>query len=431
MHRIAGLFVFALLAAGLGGSARESVAVAKTPPHATAVLAIVEAYNGSKLVWLDPATLRPLAKRSVALPGGAWSPIFSPAGRYVALGGPGSVGVRVVDVRRMKPVTQVSRRGSHRRLTPLAWPERHRLLVLDSPQDARGATEALLSVDPFERRLVGRTVRASSARAWRAWAPAGRELVVLSEPADGMGVVRIVVFGLDGGVLRAKDVGIAAGLLPEHGQGSVPHARFASPALAVDADGRRAFVVDPRTMAQVDLGTLDISYAQLGEPRSLASRLFSWLEPTAHAKFLSGYSRHATWLGDDLLVVTGSAYEGGRSVAAGLQIVDTTGGSVRMLDPRAAAHRFSQGILLAFGGSRDGATSAWTGMGLSAFTPDGARLWSTLGDEPVQHVDATGGYAYVPTPEEAFPRGVRIIDLETGRVVRTVRGEMPFFVVRD
>jgi hypothetical protein len=428
MRRVAVVLACVLVAAGLAGSAREGVAVAQTPSKAQAVLALVEAYNGSRLVWLDPATLRPLPRRSVSLPGGAWRPVFSPKGRYVAFGGPGSVGIRVVDVPRMKIVARLARGASHRRVTPLAWPERRSLLVLDEPQDAHGAPDALLAVDPVERRIVGRTVRASSAKEWGTWAPAGRELVVLSQPSEDMGVVRLVVFGPGGGILRAKDVGIVAGVLPQHGDGTVPRGRTASPALALDIAGRRAFVVDPQTVARIDLGLLEISYKQLTEPRSLASRLLSWLEPAAQAKFLSGYSRHATFLDDDALAVTGSTYDGASATPTGLQLVDATTGAVRTLEPRASGHRFTRGILLAYGATRDPATSVAAGMGLAAFSRSGERLWSALGGEAVWGVEAAGGYAYVVTPEGQFPSGVRVIDLGTGDVVRTVRGAMPYFV---
>lgn len=432
MRRVAVVFAFTLVAVGLGGSARESAAVIQTPSKASAVLALVEVYNGSQLVWLDPATLRPLVKESVPLPGGAWSPVFSPAGRYVALGGPGSAGIRIVDLRRMKLTARVAaRRYSNRRLVPVAWPDRRRLLVLDSPQDAQGETDALLAIDPVERRVVGRTVRASSAKVWRAWAPAGRELVALSQPTEGMGVVRLVVFGPGGGILRATDVGIVAGVGEDHGGNGPPRARVASPALAVDPAGRRAFVIDPLTVAQVDLDTLETSYARLAGSRSFASRFLAWLDPAAHAKLVSGFSRQATWLGDGSLAVSGASYEGTRSTPSGLQLVDTQTGAVRTPESRASSHRYSQGLLLAFGAGRDAQTNVWAGMGLAAFNPDGTKLWSALDEEPVGWVETACGYAYVPTPEEAFPQGVRVIDLATGSVIRTVRRQLPTFLARS
>jgi hypothetical protein len=102
----------------------------------------------------------------------------------------------------------------------------------------------------------------------------------------------------------------------------------------------------------------------------------------------------------------------------------------RTLEPRASGHVAAGDLLLAFGAGRDGETQSETGMGLSAFTLDGTRLWSTLTEEPVWLAETAGGYAYVPTPATTFPSGVRVIDLTTGDVLRTVRGELPVFVDR-
>lgn len=431
MRRVAGLFVFVLLAAGVSGSTRESVAVAKPPSHATAVLALVEAYNGSRLAWLDPATLRPLARRSVRLPGGAWEPVRSPTGRYLALGGPGTVGVRIVDLRRMKLTARVGRSSSHRRLTPLAWPDPRRLLLLDSAQSSQTAPDALVVIDPVTGRVVSRTNRSSPARAFTTWVPVGRRLVALSRPLQGMARVRLEIHGAEGAILRAADVDILAGSVVEDGDEREPRMRVANPAFAVDSAGNRAFVVSPASIAEVDLETLEATLSQLGEPRSLMSRIHAWLEPEAEAKLVTGWSRQATSLGGGVLAVSGSAHEAPGSTPAGLQLVDTRTGSTRMLESRATSHNFVQGVLLAFGAGRDAATEASTGMGLAAFDRDGKQLWTALGDEPVWWVEAAGGYAYVVTPQEQFPSGVRVIDLATGAVVRTVRGNLPYFVRSD
>jgi hypothetical protein len=176
---------------------------------------------------------------------------------------------------------------------------------------------------------------------------------------------------------------------------------------------------------------LDTSYAQISESRSLLSRILGWIEPAAQAKFLAGFSRQATWLGEGQLAVSGAQYTGARSTPAGLQLVDADTGAARSLEPRASAHAVAQGLVLAFGAAQDEQTQSATGMGVAAFTLDGARLWSALTDEPVWLAESAGGYAYAPTPQTAFPSGVRVIDLATGEVLRTVRGEMPSFVDRD
>jgi hypothetical protein len=426
MRRVAGVIAFVLVLLGLGGSSTGSGSVLQVPAKSAAELAIVAAYNGSRLAWLDPATLRPLKRASVALPGGAWSPVRSPAGQYVALGGVGSTGVRIVDVGRMKLTAQVARRSSQRYLRPLAWPTPRRLLVLDYAQNAQGAPEALLAIDPVSKKVVGRTVRASVAYAWTEWASAGQRLVLLSEPTDRLGRARLVVFGPEAGILRTGDVGIAG-----HWPDGPPQSQFAAPGLAVDPTGRSAYVVELQGVTRVDLETFDTSYAQLSESRSLLSRILGWIEPAAQAKLLAGFSRQATWLGEAQLAVSGAQYTGARSAPAGLQLVDAETGAARTLEPRASGHAVTGGLLLAFGAARDEQAQAETGMGLAAFTLDGTRLWSTLADEPVWLAETAGGYAYVPTPATTFPAGVRVVDLATGRALRTVRGELPAFVDRD
>jgi len=422
MRRVAGVLAFALLVIGLGGSSAESVAVAQTPPKSAAVLAIVETYNGSRLVWLDPLTLRPLERKAVQLPGGAWSPVYSPAGRYLALGGLSSIGIRIVDLRHMRVTARIAAgRYSNRRLVPLAWSDPRRLLVLDSPQDALGARQRLLVIDPVARR----TVAQHPAEGWSTWAHAGRKLVVLMGSGTESDPVRVAVLGPGGGVLGTVDVRMPA----DEGSGS---RTGALPGFTVDTQDDVAFMVGSETVAQVDLETLEVSYLELSESRSLLARVFAWLEPAAQAKLMHPFfSRQATSLGNGSLAVSGASYESGQSTPSGLQLIDTRTGAVRTLEPRATAHRFSQGLLLAFGAGWDGATNVESGMGVSAFTADGELLWHALDDEPVWLAEMAAGYAYVPTPVESFPPGVRVVDLATGAVIRTVRREMPTFVARD
>lgn len=429
MRRIAALAVLAIAIAGAGASGAESSAPV-TLARSSAVLAIVpaDARDYTRLAWLDPATLKQLPRGSVQLPSGGWSPVLSPARRYVALGGAGTAGIRIVDVRSMKVVARVARQPWNRQVRPLAWLEPRRLLALEYPQSAAGAPEALLAIDPVSKRVLSRTPQRSTGKLWAEWATAKRRLITLIRWNERLAPARLVVFGPGGTMLKTMDVGIVGGVWPE----GPPSERIALPALAADPEGSRAFVVDSQTLAEIDLDTLDVSYARLTEARSLFSRFLGWLEPAANAKLIGGgFSRNATWLGNDRLAVSGTTYASGRARPAGLLLADTPAGSARVLEPLATAQRLSQGVLLAFGAERDPATNVATGMGVSAFTTDGRKLWHALGDEPVWVVETAGGYAYVPTPDDSFPTGVRVLDLETGEVLRTVRGELPTFVAID
>ena len=50
------------------------------------------------------------------------------------------------------------------------------------------------------------------------------------------------------------------------------------------------------------------------------------------------------------------------------------------------------------GGTRDGKAETETGMGVSAYSTAGGKLWHALDEEPVWWLDAAGGYVYVPGP---------------------------------
>jgi hypothetical protein len=203
--------------------------------------------------------------------------------------------------------------------------------------------------------------------------------------------------------------------------------RTASPGVAVDADGRRAFVVGQApVIAEIDLDSLAVTYRELSRPAPFFGRLRAWLEPAAQAKSILGWSRQALWVGNGVLAVAGSDYDRLTSTPSGLEMIDVSSGMTRTLAAGASFGAFSEGILLGGGAASDGATEAQSGMGLAAFTPAGAKLWSTLDGQPVWWAQTAGGYAYVAGPD-AYPPKVRVIDLRTGGV-RMVRGELPFFV---
>jgi hypothetical protein len=419
MRRLAGVLAGALLVVGPGGSSAGSHAVA--PPKTTSVLALVTTYNGSRLAWLDPATLRALKRPSVSIAGGAWSPVFSPSGKQVALGGLGTIGVTIVDVRRMKVAGRVAATPYvNRRLEPILWSTPRRLLVLDSPRDSLGPRQRLLVVDPLSKKTVARYPTGE----WLAWRAAGDRLVVLGRPDPGAQRLLLTTVAASGRLLGAIEIDVA----PDQRMAS----SFSLPGFAADAQRQVAYLVGPETVTQVELESLHVSSIQLGRASSLAARLLGLLEDDAQAKIGHGpsYLRNATPLVDGRLAVSGSTIESMRQSPAGLELVDPRDGTRRTIEIRATAHELTQGLLLAFGTGWDGATQTASGMGISAFTEDGTHLWSSLGAEPVWIVETAGGYAYVPTPELAYPSGTRVIDLATGKVLRTVKRELPTFVTR-
>jgi hypothetical protein len=404
----------ALLLAGLAVALATSVAAAKEPAvvHATAVLAIAGGDAGqAELAWLDPRTLARLKRGAVKLVD-ANGVVYSPNGSKIAVGS-SAFGVRIVDVRRMRRLSTGTGRRLGWHLSPISWPTPRRLLALELHE--RLPSTRLVVIDPSARRVVKRTPLDPP---FSHLEIAGRELIALGSPADGIGPAQVIVVDADGGMRRVSISRIPAGGRTE-GAEDDPTYTLASPGLAVDVAGRKAYVVGQAPLlAEIDLDSLAVTYRDLSSPRSLAAR----------AKVVTGWSRQATWLGDGRLVVTGAEYDRLRSAPAGLQVIDVRSGTTRMLEPRASMAVPSQGLLLAAGGARDGQTEVESGMGLSALSANGEVLWRALGDQVVWWVQTAGGYAYV-VGEESYPKTVRVIDLADGSV-RTLRGQVPFFVTR-
>jgi hypothetical protein len=427
--RLGLLALVALLAvAGLGcsgGETKEPV-VAKASRPDSEVLAIF----GERLASFDPRTLEQVSRESLSLPGGAWSPVFSPTGELVAVGGRGNAGVQIIDPGRLKVVGRLARASAERSLEPLAWADEHRLLALEfawmqGPDVPH--VQDLLVLDPVARRIATR-------RPLHGWATqtarAGSDLVLLVEPAEGIRPARLIVAGA-GGSLRtvALDRVLAGGR--EDFQGDEVRFHFQSSGLAVDpADGRAYVVGAGSLLAEIDLRTLAVSYHELSEPGSLLSRLRDWLDPAAEAKITFGWSREATWLGNGLIAVSGSDYHGLRSAAAGLKLIDVQAGTLRTLEPRASFHRVAEDVLFAAGAESNGETNTETGMGLTAYTLEGQKLWHALADEPVWWLDVAGGYVYIPLAG-SDTTAVRVIELATGQLAGEVKGDMPTFLSKD
>jgi hypothetical protein len=402
----------AVLATAVVGSAGLPVAAAKEPAvtHATAVLAVIGGeIEQPKLVWLNPRTLKRLEHGSVTLED-AHSSVFSPNAAKIAVGS-SAFGVRIVDVRRMKLVSKGTARRFGWDINPVFWPTQRRLLALEWHQ--RLPSTRLVVIDPVARRVVKRTPLDPPLLCWEV---AGRELVAVATPAEGIGPARLVVVDPDGAMRSVSLDRIPAGGRTE-GTEEDPTYRLASPGLAVDPVARRAYVVGQAPLlAEIDLDSLTVTYRELVSSRSLAAR----------TKVVTGWTRQATWLGDGRIAVTGAEYDGLRSTPSGLLVIDARFGTSRLLEPRASMAVVSQDVILAAGTARDGQTDEESGMGIGAFSADGELLWHALGTQPVWWAQTAGGYAYVIGPE-SYPPTVRVIDLATG-AVRTVRGAMPFFV---
>jgi hypothetical protein len=279
------------------GAANPTTRVAPDRPAAkrpATVLAIASAgRSGSELVRLHRGSLKRVRGRRVALgPNpGAWA--FSPDGKRLAIGVERELGVRIVDVPRMRTVTDVKTRNGQ--INAVAWLTPRRIVGVEET--------GLFAIDPVARRLVrsealdqhpvgvGRTTDA---------------LVLLLAPRDEIGAARLALVDAEGRLRSVVLDRIVAGSRhPTEADG--PPGESWRPGLAVDDAGNRAFVVGSGApIAEIDLASLAVRYHDTTRPASLLGRLRDWLEPRAHAKGpVAGGWRTARWLGGGLLAFSG------------------------------------------------------------------------------------------------------------------------------
>ena len=424
----------AIAASGAGGVAGPEARSAPSEVSAPAPkLSQLLGFANGALARIDPQSLRPLPGRRIGVGSGGCAPreggtacwtnppwTVSPNGSRLAVVGQSSASsLRLVDVARMRATANVRVDGGA--IGALAWLAPGRLLAV---QEIAGERQRLLAVDLVRRRVITRQALGGSVQRL---ARSGQELVMLLAPAQAIGVARIAVADHRGEVRFVRLERIVAGskLL---GTGSDHRVDSQRPGFAVEAEGRRAFVVAKNLAAEIDLRTLAVSYHTLQPKPSFLSRLWNWLEPAAAAKQVSGYFREATWLGGDLLAVSGTDTEQGRLRAAGLLILDTRGWSVRMIDDGAMSFEAVGDVLFAMGGSWDASTERTTGIGLVAYGFDGGQRYQLFDGQQVWLALVYGGRAYVGmSGQGAEP--LRVVDLATGQVVGTQQPTLPWLLL--
>jgi hypothetical protein len=382
------------------------------------LLAVVWQQEHASLARLAPDSLEPvsaavvpLGRRITGIGRSAYTWAFSPDGSKVAVGGRLLGGLRIVDV---GPMSLVGRRGLP--LEPLAWLAPRRLLAGEQ-SNQYNAPDTLVTFDPVARRvIVRRALRGAIVRTARA----GERLVLLVGATRRIRPARIVVADQQGRLRTVTLRRIAAGSAVTLG----PHrSRIAYPALAADTQHGRVFVVGAAPLvAEVDLASLRVRYHALSGRAAL--------------KLTSGFARHARWLGNGLLAVSGIDHRtfidaAGReqqvSTPWGLRLIDTRTWGVELVDARASQFAVSPDSLLVSGTQWSSAAQTRTGMGVSAYTLDGKLRFHVLGDALVPWVQAVGGYAYIARDQNV----VHVLDVRSGEFVATVQRPLPHLLVND
>lgn len=408
---VAGAAAF-LAGSGAAGEAtpRAHVAAEKAPAPVLAMM-----FHGPPTLFrVRPETLQRVSRR-VPMGGGPGLTALSPERSMLAIGGGADATLRFVDLRRMRRVGGFYRLGGRGFVTALSWPAPRRILAL-----VQGEAPRLVVYDPVRRRVV--SVRAIGG-AISAVNPLAGGFVVLVAPADGIGQASLAVVARDGGVRSTPLRNVRAGGERFDDGTGTPGVRNLRPGLAVDPEGRRAFVVSPGDrVTEVDLRTLSAVEHTATRSISLFGRLRNWLEPAAQAKSMEGAFRDARWFAGRL-VVAGTDYHGLRdnrlvATSHGVKAIDVDDWSVKTIDEAASWFSVVAGRLLVYGapyGSR-------TGTGLDAYDASGGLAFSLFGNRHVPYVQMAGRYAYVSTRNSSRHE---IVDVVSGRVLRTVRTNGP------
>jgi hypothetical protein len=364
------------------------------------LLGVQEQAGALRLAHVDPETLRlePAPRVAVGSPacaprsGGemcssipAWDRSPGRSRLAVARNRPHAAhSLRLVDPRQMRVEADVPVAGGP--LGLVAWLAGGRVLALQ--EVCCQERQQVLTIDAAHRRVIGRqSVEGTVLRVART----PRALVMLVAPTSAIGAPLLEVARGDGTVTVVTLDRVRAGV--EVTDPAAHRVKRALPGLAVDRAGRRAFVVAPGLVAEVDLRDLAVGYHALGHRTSLLDRVRDWIDPVAEAKEDTGPVRTAIWLETGVLAVTG----------AGLSLVDTRSWNARTLDRDSSDVRLVGDLLLAAGE-----------RGLTAYGLDGGKRFRLFEGQAVWVSEVYDGRAYVGSPG-ANP--LRVVDPATGRVL--------------
>jgi hypothetical protein len=395
--------------------------------------------DGVRVGRVDERTLTRVGRLSARLGSvNSWA-LARPAGNLLAVSGHTYSNdsrdvLRFVDLRSLRPIRRTVQLDGYG--AALLWARLDRVVAIVWNCCAPGTF--VVTVDTGARRVLSRRELAGDVPS--PVARAGDALVLLETPRNQIGPARLDVVAADGTI---RSVGLdrvrAGNSWPEGTSTTEPIGTTREPALAVDPEGHRAFVVQPDgPAAEIDLRTLAVSYHDLRAPQSVLTRLSDWLTPAVQAKGMNGPRWRGRWLGDGFFAVTG--YEESASkdkndnfvasgTPAGLAIVDTRDWTIRMLDRGADTVTPVEGLLLATGQRWSSTEQQATGMGLAAYGADRSLRFKLFAGNASWVSAVSMGRAYVTGP--SGQRKAVIVDLASGKVVGTRAAPVPTPLLAD
>lgn len=351
-----------------------------------------------------------------------WRQAASPDDRYLAVGGD-RTGIDIIDVDRHRKLTTIDVGQSQ---IFLAWPHEDRIMaVTGSPGINKKKSLAIVDVEDgrvaARRTISGLFVSAAVSEDVLA------VLTASSHEKHSRRSANLTVLRASGASMAVNLDGVESGY---RFPGDTPEDRFghyAAPGLAIDRNGENVYVFGiDGSIAEIDIDAASVTYSSLQGPaptlvlEAAEAKLSNYEQLTAHA------------LSNGLLAVTGHALRlerrdrdhlERRLEPSGLVLHDPEGGRSCMLDERADQVLAADDVLLAFRAATSGPDD---GMGVTAYAADGRQLWHRWGDRAVDSVQVLNGHAYVTESWHGWRTSV--VSLDTGRVIRAIRGRPPHLV---
>jgi hypothetical protein len=374
---------------------------------------------GQFVVEVDPGTLEPMAGRRLKVAPAETSAAWTLDPRRDTLAIARGNRLRFIDLPTLRAA------GSVKLLPPgepeglmepsgVVWLRPDRIVVL-----RRGIERyEVVVVDVGHRTIVSRQMLAGRYVVDSERTPS--EVVILRAPTSAIGPASLLIVGSGGEAHEVALGRILAGWRFDH-EAKPPSGQENLPALALDTQRRVAYVVAPDgVVAELSLDLQRVDY------HVLRGRF---------AKMYSGSSRQAVVL-DGKILVTGSDSEvwtlpngeqAMRTGSAGLDLIDPATWLVRRLANSVSSIAPCPGGFLATGGNWTSQGGFERGIGLAAYGLDGGERFKVLDGKRLWISAVYGGRVYITANEEPM----RIIDVESGRLIGTRKGYLPWLLLEQ
>jgi hypothetical protein len=366
------------------------------------------------VVEVDTGTLEPIAGRRLKVaPAGAqvpWTWTLDPSRHILAIARGNRL--RLIDLSSLRPVGSV-KLNSLLEPSGVLWLRPDRIVVL-----CRGfAPYEAVVIDVARRRIVAR--RELTGGAIIDSERTRSEVVILRAPTSAIGPASLLVVD---GVGEAREIALPRILAGWFRDTDADRSNQNVPALALDAAHRFAYVVAPDGLvAEVELHAGAVRYHALRG---------------AFAKLVSGSLRQAAFV-DGKIVVTGTdsvvwtrsdGKPAMRTDPAGLAVIDPTTWQTRRLASNVSSVFPWAGGFLATGGSwTSESPENYPGVGLAVYGLDGVERFRLLDGKRIWISAVYGNRAYVTASNEPL----QIVDLESGRVLGTRKGSLPWLLLEQ